>query len=277
MINCCFWNLNRKRLGTLVAHLSQSEDLGVICLAEVDDAVAVVDEIRNLTGVSFSIPESDTPKVNVLVRNSDWDLSEVYADISGRLSIRKLLIEGAELLLVVVHLPSKVNWESLDQAALVQTLSDQIRDEESRRGHQRTILCGDLNMNPFEFGVVSATGLHAMSTKSSVQSKTRTVQGREYPFFYNPMWGLMGDRTDGPPGTHFYRHSGPLSYDWQLFDQVMFRADALPWFNDHVEIVTKIGQTHLDTERGRPNNNVGSDHFPIVFRVSNRVTDVVDI
>lgn len=62
-------------------------------------------------------------------------------------------------------------------------------------------------MNPFDEGVVKAAGLHAMMTKATANERFRTVQGREYPFFYNPMWGFFGDRTDGPAGTFHYRRS----------------------------------------------------------------------
>lgn len=94
------------------------------------------------------------------------------------------------------------------------------------------------------------------------------VQGREYPFFYNPMWGFFGDRTEGPPGTHFYRHSGHVSFDWNIFDQLLLRTDVLPWFRDDIEILTRIGETELQLANGRPNSEIGSDHFPIVFRLA---------
>jgi hypothetical protein len=82
------------------------------------------------------------------------------------------------------------------------------------------------------------------------------------------MWGFFGDRTQGPPGTLYYRHSGHLSYEWNIFDQVLIRAEALPWFADDVEIVTRIGDTDLRGRGGRPNQEIGSDHFPIVFRLA---------
>ena len=46
------------------------------------------------------------------------------------------------------------------------------------------------------------------------------------------------------------------------------RAEALPWFTNDLEIVTNIGDTGLGGSDGRPNKDVGSDHFPIVFRLA---------
>jgi hypothetical protein len=165
-------------------------------------------------------------------------LREVYVDASGRLTVRILRYGETEVLFGAAHLSSKIHWSREDQAAEVHELSRQIRAEEERRGHSRTILVGDLNMNPFDDGVVQANGLHAMMTRATAEEGSRRVQGRDYPFFYNPMWGLFGDRTPGPPGTYYYRHPGHLSYEWNIFDQVLLRPGVVPFF-ENVEIITK--------------------------------------
>jgi len=46
-------------------------------------------------------------------------------------------------------------------------LADEIRREELGIGHERTVLMGDFNMNPFEIGMISATGLHAVMDRRS--------------------------------------------------------------------------------------------------------------
>ena len=268
-IACLFWNVNRRdRLG-LISRLAAEKRADVVVLAEPGaESETTLEALRREVAGSFVEPASEIPRLQLFARRSNLGLREVYWDASGRLTIRLLRYAQTEFLFVAAHLPSKINWNREDQTAEARVLADQIRDEEVRRGHRRTILCGDLNMNPFEDGVVQAAGLHAMMTKRIVDAGTRTVQGREYPFFYNPMWGFFGDRTQGPPGTLYYRHSGHLSYEWNMFDQVLIRAEALPWFADDVEIITRIGDTDLQGRNGRPNPEVGSDHFPIVFRLA---------
>ena len=39
------------------------------------------------------------------------------------------------------------------------------QNAETKAGHTRTILVGDLNVNPFEVAVVGAHGLHAVMAK----------------------------------------------------------------------------------------------------------------
>ena len=46
-------------------------------------------------------------------------------------------------------------------------------------------------MNPFEAGVVGAAGLNATMARSQALKEFCTVRGRQYQFFYNPMWGHL--------------------------------------------------------------------------------------
>ena len=268
-LTCLFWNVARRDdLSELVAGLASERGADVLVLAENGaDAGDTLDTLRRLVEPSFVHPTSEQARVHVFGRGEHLDLREVYVDASGRLTVRVLRYGGAELLLAAAHLVSRLpSWGREDQTAEVRELSQQIRAEEQRRGHARTILVGDLNMNPFEDGVMQANGLHAMMTKTTAEERSRRVQGRDYPFFYNPMWGFFGDRTPGPPGTYYYRHSGHLSYEWNILDQVLLRPEVLPLFED-VEIVTKIGETELVGANGRPDGKVASDHLPIVFRL----------
>ena len=107
---------------------------------------------------------------------------------SGRYSIRHLKLPGSDpMLLVAVHVPSKLHQTEADQAAYFYELSREIRELESEAGHERTLLVGDLNANPFDQGVVSAAGLNAVSDATIAQMGHRKVQGRTYPFFYSPL------------------------------------------------------------------------------------------
>jgi endonuclease/exonuclease/phosphatase (EEP) superfamily protein YafD len=263
-----FWNLNQQNRIDLVCRLVAERQIDVLVLAESDShRDATLAALRSEVAASFSEPETVTPRLCLFSRRAELDLHEVYGDASGRLTIRVLRFADTEFLLVAAHLVSKWNWRDSDQSTEIQELSSWIRSEETRQQHMRTLLCGDLNMNPFDDGVVKAAGLHAMMTKATTRERSRRVQGRDYPFFYNPMWGFFGDRTDGPPGTMYYRDSGHTSFEWNMIDQVLIRPDALPWFSDDIEIVTRIGDTELSDAIGRPDKETGSDHFPLLFRL----------
>ncbi len=123
-------------------------------------------------------------------------------------------------------------------------------------------------MNPFEAGVVGAAGLNATMARSQALKEFCTVRGRQYQFFYNPMWGHFGEHGQKPPGT-YYRNSGEqVNYYWNMFDQVLVRPSLLDMFPpDGVEIVTHAGRFPLMTSRGLPDRAVGSDHLPLLFRL----------
>jgi hypothetical protein len=71
-------------------------------------------------------------------------------------------------------------------------LARTIGDEERHAGHSRTIVVGDFNMNPFEKGLVGASGLRATMARTVAERASRVIQGKPYSFFYNPMWGAPG-------------------------------------------------------------------------------------
>lgn len=147
-------------------------------------------------------------------------------------------------------------------------LSKGIKEAENRAGHSKTVVVGDLNVNPFEPPIVGAHGLHAVMSRRVAMRNMRRVQNKEYRFFYNPMWRHFGERTDGPPGTYYYGSSGYVTYFWNIFDQVLVRPDLIQHFpDDQLRILTSIGETTLIGANGQPNKDVASDHLPMIFKL----------
>ena len=142
-----------------------------------------------------------------------------------------------------------------------------VSEVEEREGHHRTLLLGDLNMNPFEAGMVAASGgLHAVPSRRVAQRGERTVQREKYRFFYNPMWNLLGDRGDAG-GTYYFEHAEPICYFWNMYDQVLLRPALLEGFRpEQVKIVTEVGGVPL-LDGGRVDKDVASDHLPVVVEL----------
>ncbi len=264
-----FWNLKRKLLEKLVANLALRYQVDVIMLAECSIEPEVLLRTLNPPG-SYDYhyaPGIGCRKVEIFTRFPGDFIRPRYEE--DRLTIRHLKLPGlTDVLLAVTHFPSKLYWSDSDQAFECVRLANSIRSLESDVGHSRTVLVGDLNMNPFEDGVVSAIGLHGVMSRTIAEKRKRTVGGTEYPFFYNPMWGLFGDATPGPPGTYYYSRSEPRVFFWNMFDQVLIRPDLLHRFsNEDLEIVESDGDTSFISRRGVPDTNVASDHLPIFFRL----------
>jgi endonuclease/exonuclease/phosphatase family metal-dependent hydrolase len=173
-----------------------------------------------------------------------------------------------DILLAMAHLPSKAHGEEEGRLYECQLLSQAVKEVEAKVGHTRTVLVGDLNVNPFEKSVVGTLGLHAVMAKDVAKRNTRKVQDREYQFFYNPMWSHFGERAKGPPGTYYYGAGGHINYFWNIFDQVLLRPDLIEKFpEDELQILTSIGDVDLLGASGKPDQRIASDHLPIFFKL----------
>ena len=175
---------------------------------------------------------------------------------------------GISFILVTVHLPSKMHYNSEDQHAFAIRTVRTIEEFENMSDHQNTIVVGDFNMNPFEPGLVGSESFHAVMSKDVAMKISRKVKGKHRKYFYNPMWSHFGDFPNKPPGTFYYNKSVPINYFWNMFDQVLIRPNLINHFEEeNLEIITKAGDLNLATKSGRPNSIIGSDHFPIFFSI----------
>jgi endonuclease/exonuclease/phosphatase family metal-dependent hydrolase len=274
LMNIAFWNLNKKELSDQLVEFTNEKSIDILCLAEVTDKVAT-DFIRKINIFNsknkYAFVACNKNKVRILTKLSPSefvDKSHLYK--SERLSAHLLKLPSViELNLICVHFHAKNYWSEDAQALECSTLSKAINDVEASSGCYNTIVIGDFNMNPFEKGMISAIGLHAIPDLDLAFSgkKGRAIDNTNYPYFYNPMWNFFGDHRN-PVGTYFYHSPDNLSYEWHLFDQILLRPNLknnLPI--DYVEIVTTIGGDSLVNAKKRPDKDKYSDHLPIILRL----------
>ena len=148
-------------------------------------------------------------------------------------------------------------------------MNSQIEKIENDHNLHSNILVGDLNMNPFEKGIIKANGFQATMSGTIAKTKSRIVQGIEYKYFYNPMWSLYGDLMDEPIGTYYYRKAELINYQWNIFDQVLLRPDLIDRFaKNKLKILKSDGKKDLIDSRGHPKKGeYYSDHLPIIFTI----------
>lgn len=268
MLSFLFWNVNKKPLVASITNLARRHKIDVLMLAECSIAPDVLLRTLNQTEEArYHYAPSLCKKVQFYTGFDNKFVRPIFE--TDRLTIRRLSIpERMEVLLAATHFHSKLRWRDDSQAFECLELANSIRIAEKQIGHARTVLVGDLNMNPFESGVVSSNGLNAVMSRQIAGRKTRVVQSKEWPFFYNPMWSLLGDASPGPPGTYYYNSAEHKSYFWNMFDQVLIRPDLLDCFsNKDLMIVESDGETSLLSKETLPDVNIASDHLPIVFKL----------
>jgi hypothetical protein len=146
---------------------------------------------------------------------------------------------------------------------------DALAAAEEAAGHARTVLVGDLNMNPYDDGVVVTRGLHAVPTRAIARREARRVKFESNVFFYNPMWRHFGERPEGHAGTYYYSSPKARADFWNIYDQVLLRPELLPHFRDEdLEVLHNDSAAGVSLLRkGIPDHGGISDHLPILFRL----------
>ncbi len=272
-----FWNINKNAIPGFVGHLVREADANLLILAECRIPNAELLVALNAERSDWQYAWGNCGRLAFFVRQptlsqekSDGGAAMELTPLieSRRVSIRRLRVEGHEpLLIAAAHLPAKLGYSDDSQVLESAHLARLIADAEAAEGHQRTLLVGDLNMNPFEPGMVGARGgLNGVMSRHIARRGSRTVQREKYPFFYNPMWNHLGDRAE-TGGTFYYENSEPVCYFWNMFDQVLLRPDLLNDFEpEHVRILRQVRGMSL-LQQGRPDKEMTSDHLPIALEL----------
>lgn len=264
MTRLLFWNTQRKATEQVVAQIVAIKRADIIALAETGHVKEglLIRELRRQCRREYRWLNGSY-KVRVYSA-LPADHLEVLADLSGLVFVEAH--QTPSVLLVFAHLPSKFGVDESSIYMNATRLRSAIERMETRVGHHRTLIMGDLNMEPYDPGVISAEAFHATMCAKIARRQERRVQGHQRSFFYNPMWNLLGDRTDGPPGTFYRGRSEANARFWHMIDQVLLRPDVIDLVD--VASLSIVAETKFMSEDGRPDSEY-SDHFPIYIAMSN--------
>lgn len=265
-----FWNIDGRHIGDRVAALALRELADVVILAECDDPSAA-GTLRHLNPLQAEPVYEQLPTESRLVLFSKHPRRNCRIATEGpHFTARRIARPLApELLVIGLHLGSQLHFKPSDTGDSLGRLAEALRTAEKKVGHRRSIVIGDFNADPFHDKMVSAAGLHAISSRAVARLGSRVWDDHEWPLLYNPMWRYFGDHADHPPGTYYYRKAVPTCQFWHVFDQVLIRSDLLPHFDDReLRIVTEIDGQSLLTDNGVPDRKNWSDHLPILLRLT---------
>lgn len=280
-----FWNVNKQPLTENIARLVGGYGVQIVLLAEsayLDAPELLLDRLnappftlsgdRRFTHITRG-PVS--PRVQVFARGprSRWRPLKVRS----RYTIWRVTTEsGNTLLLTAAHFPSVREEQGDEQRKTAVDLREDMDaverfyTNESRGvkgfGGAPLVIVGDLNANPFDAGIAGIYGLNATQRRAVAGEGVRELDGRFYPFLYNPMWQFYGARENAVPGTYYRRLSRPICYDWFILDQVLIRPVLMPLMDDtSVKILTSDGVVSLVGGNDFLLQRGLSDHLPLVF------------
>jgi hypothetical protein len=266
MLRVGMWNTGRKLVAELLAEVVVERRLNMLVLIErADPLTALLEILGKKTGTPWFLPWSACDRITILTHFPDPFVGVVVE--SNKFTIRRIYLPGLpDLLFVCAHLRSRLRQSERSQVFATRDLVTAILEAERRVGHRRTILAGDFNMDPYDDGMLGAGALHGMMSRRTALLGSRIIDEQKYLMFYNPMWGFLGDRTPGPPGTYRYWTSEHICREWHVFDQVLVRPDLVHAFPlEQLQILDSIGSSSLLSRAGVP---TPSDHLPVVFEIS---------
>lgn len=267
VLNILFWNVQKKDLTTQIVNIAYSKDVDILVLAENPVSQVKLIQALNVKGPFYFLnhPLSQCRKITIITKFHFDSIVPIEED--HRLTVRHVhLPSGENFLLTALHLIDKGNFTAESQNEGASLVAEDLIKVEKRLQLDRHIVIGDFNMNPFETGMIKANGFHGTMSSEVARRGSRTVQQREYPYFYNPTWSLFGDLNKDVSGTYYYQRAEHVSYEWNVFDQVLIRPNMVNNFvKDSLEIIQTDSVTSLITQRNIPDKKAFSDHLPLFF------------
>lgn len=286
-----FWNLrgnHKKSLAARAPHLLTSmqrfaeRGVHVFLFAEFGlDPATVTEALTSKKFGHFYHVPARSRRVAIFsnIEGAVW--SERYYDaISDRITVQEMQIGRAlGILLIGAHLDAPPLGLAA-RAEWARELAKDIRTIENDAGHSRTVLAGDLNMNPFDAGLIETSALHAVMTKNLAKSVQDLSSRKDCLPFYNPMWSYFGDWSSTAAageemperlaGTYFYRETNDrANHFWQVYDQVLVRPQLMDQLV-RLDVLGSDGVERLTSRSGRPRSASLSDHLPVSFTIEFR-------
>lgn len=213
-------------------------------------------------------------------KNTTLNVLKAQAENSNKMRMVHFKYNNTfEFTLAAVHFYSKVKKSASQQNADNLEMKKALNTFEQSTGNYHTIVVGDFNYLPFEVFVQDHNFLNALGNKALVKHiKGRSHQKQRHPYFYNPMWNLLGDydylkKTDKVSGTYYWYTEDVGLYHWNLIDGMVISQTIMErLLIESLEIVTQINNKDLVCVQptGIKESYLVdgfSDHLPIKFSI----------
>lgn len=198
MTSFLFWNLHGRRLETVLHRLAVRHEIDVLILAECKIAEGQMLGTLNMNGRGGfrRIPALASRGLDLYSRLDASCFGPVLQEADHYLIRTFTPPDGIEIVLALAHLASPTHKELRARHSRIVGFAKAIGDAE--KGKDRTIVVGDLNVNPFDDALLDVRGLNAIADRSTIRRKGSRRFGKRqvevFPFFYNPMWSHFGGR-----------------------------------------------------------------------------------
>lgn len=277
MIKVMFWNINHRDVKFAPTLNSIAIDVDILLLAESNITDA---QIKTRLGLERVPLKSDFDEIDLTPKlYTKLPLSKIQhysSSPSKRLVFYTLTTkEHGEIIIGGIHFPSKATYNGETQLSYANNYAKWVCDIEKLRNHQKTILFGDFNMNPFEPGMIEPQAFNATLSYDIAKSGLRTSHFDKFHYFYNPMWNWLGDRehhSGNPklPGTFYYKTTSDVTQIyWNVFDKVIIRPSIIDVLDyTSIKVEEAIPRLKLVNQNSRIKPDDFTDHLPLTFNLN---------
>ena len=258
-----FWNTHKnKGINSILCDLIIENRISVVVLAEYSADIDDLIDLLHSCGVSMQqVPTVGCDRIHIL--------GEIGIHIEPQLQTDRSSIQVIKenIILCCVHLSSQIYSDSVGRREIdIEQIIRDILKLETELSTKNTIIVGDFNINPYDKSCVSARYFHGIPFYEEATRESRTIAGKEFYMFYNPMWNFLGDFNE-PYGTYYHNSSDTVNPYWNIYDQVIIRPALRKWFIDtSLKIITETATISLLDGKKHPNRSI-SDHLPITFEI----------
>ena len=262
-----FWNTHRNQnINSILCDLIVENCISVVVLAEYSAEMNQLIGLLHIRGVSMEqIPTIGCDRIHILGQQGISIAPSLQTD---RASIQ--VIES-NTILCCVHLNSQIYSGSEDKREIdIEQIINDINNRENELDTRNTIIVGDFNVNPYDRSCLSARYFHGIPVYEEAIRGSRTIAGKEFQTFYNPMWNFLGDFAE-PYGTYYHNSGDAVNPYWNVFDQVIIRPALRNRFVDsNLKIITETSKLSLLDRNRHPDCSI-SDHLPITFEIKENI------
>ena len=258
-----FWNTHRnEKINSVLCDLIIENGISIVVLAEYIADINELIQLLDIKGVSMQqYPTIGCDRIHIV--------GEVGIHVEPQLHADHWTIQvvGSNNILCCVHLNSQIYSDNDEKREIdIQQIVDDVVKLEGELGARNTIIVGDFNINPYDKSCISARYFHGIPVYEEAKRESRTISGKEFSMFYNPMWNFLGDFNE-PYGTYYHGSSDTINPYWNVYDQVIIRPALRKRFVDKsLRIITETVQTSLLDGKRHPDREI-SDHLPIMFEI----------
>lgn len=257
-IKIVMWNINKQTDSTILLELLNDKSPNLLFLYEANESIC--EEIENKSDYKCVKSKLKSPKKKLFcLRAKDVAGLKLLQEYKKRLDIYKLVFSENEFIIASLHFPSKLYFKPEAQLCEAIDYATQIRKIENDFKIFKTIILGDFNMNPFDTGMIAANAFNSIISKEIAKTGPRTIQEKQYRYFYNPAWKIYGSDCD-IYGTYYLNNPNHSDLHWNIYDQVLISPEILQSCSYNFENINSKKYFNHQQQSF-------SDHTPIYFEL----------